>query len=638
MNQLAAFVAPSSVPPPQPNFIDRDTTFDVTYYNLDLRVRPDTEYIEGKVTVAAIARAMPTIDNITLRLAKFLTADSIKDKNGNSLLFQHDDDTLRITLHEPAANGSAIVPISVFYHGYNQAEGLKGYIHTRQWVSHPEYPIVWSASEPYYSKNWWPVKDDPMDKSDSCDIIVTCSDPYYVASNGLLTSITRNTDHTSTYHWHESYPIDHYLIAISCTKYEVDTSWWHYSPTDSMPVITYAYVDRLKEFQQSRDTLFDMLNYYSSLFGLYPFVKEKYGLTQWQGGGMENQTNSFVNNNETQLLAHETAHQWFGDNVTCQNWNDLWLNESFATILEHLFERHRLGDSAYQQIMADAERYITEQLGGSVYIPNDSLADQDRLFDGRLTYEKGSFLIHTLRFLLGDSALVRGLRAYQTGPLAKSTATTENLRKYLEVASGKDLRTFFEEWIYGQGFPLYSISDLMIAKSGLAFHTSFTITQQPSVQEAAFFHIPVEVRLAGAGRDTTVIIEQTTPTQTFTFDLPFPPDTLDFDPHNWILDGRLPIALAVKQQQGIDRRALHLYPSIVPRNAEVTLEFQAEVDRSYTLSVYDELGHTIASQDLGKLPAGLHHQHFSTKGIAAGAYIVRVDGVTGTEKLIVIQR
>lgn len=625
--------APST--PLNQNLIERlvndDTSFDVTYYRFRLDITPDTEYVAGSVLVRSIVAKSPSTDSITLSLKEQLQVDSIFDGQSNRLSFTHKGNVLGIDLKAALAKGQ-LFDVTVHYHGYNTEPNSFGYIHTTHNLDGVGPEVVWSHSEPYWSRNWWPCKDNNADKADSADLYFRCDTEFVVSSVGSLKQVIEE-GRTHIYHWKVSYPIDHYLIALACTNYAIDPYYWKHSPTDSLLIVNYAYPENLEKFVATHDTIIMILDYFSKLFGPYPFLKEKYGLTEWRGGGMEHQTNSFVNNTELDLLAHETAHQWWGDNVTCRTWNDIWLNEGVTTFATHLFARNLFGDDVYQQRMGDAEKYITEIKTESVYVPDDTLHDVLRVFDGKITYEKGSFILHTLRYLLGDSALVQGMRNYQMGALRYGTAITEDFRSYLEAASGKDLTSYFDQWVYGEGFPIYTPT-YSILKLGPGFRVTVRIEQQPSAPNGPLFTLPIELRFASAGKDTVVVANNTEKEQEFNFDLSFPPDTMEFDPHNWILDGHLPAKLFVKlQPQAVD--GLRVYPTILHNGSTLSI-LMNDVLKPVLMNVLDERGVTVRSFTVKPSHTDAAYR-FNTEGLPSGTYFIsRSDHSSALAKFIIL--
>ena len=255
----------------------------------------------------------------------------------------------------------------------------------------------------------------------------------------------------------------------------------------------------LPNFQEDIDETADFLELYASLFGPYPFQDEKYGHCMAPiSGGMEHQTMTTQGFFEKKLTTHELCHQWWGDNVTCASWADIWINEGFASYGEYLMLEN-LYPGQQVQHMTDVHTSVMSAVDGSVYVL-DSL-NEGRIFDGRLSYDKGAGIIHTLRYLVNDDNLFFStLRQFQSA-YKDSTATGIDLRNFFSNSTGINLNAFFDEWYFGEGFPTYSArwnnvgTDLLLELT----HT----TSMPSVTPT--FTNPIDVRFTRQGQaDTTI--------------------------------------------------------------------------------------------------------------------------------------
>jgi aminopeptidase N len=187
------------------------------------------------------------------------------------------------------------------------------------------------------------------------------------------------------------------------------------------------------------------MNLYADLFEPYPYADEKYGHAEFGwGGGMEHTTVSFMGGLGRGLIAHELGHQWFGDKVTCGSWQDVWLNEGFATYLAGMVIENLDGEADFRSWKQDQISSVTYYPDGSVYIPAQDTTSVNRIFSSRLSYNKGSMVLHMLRKKLGDAVFFQGLREYLDDPnLAYGYAKTPDLMQHLESASGEDLTEFF---------------------------------------------------------------------------------------------------------------------------------------------------------------------------------------------------
>ena len=382
-------------------------------------------------------------------------------------------------------------------------------------------------SEPYGAYTWWPCKQTLTDKADSIDVIVTVPNGNKVASNGLLMSVqpTDDTERFTRYHWKHKHPIATYLIAIAVTNYVELHSEVEVPDGQPISIVDYAYPEELESWQLNRIYTRKAMQFFNELFMLYPFADEKYGHARFPwGGGMEHQTMSFMFNLDETLVVHELAHQWFGNHITCGSWNDIWLNEGFATYCEDLYVER------YYPNIFNAQRIIRKNSctglpGGSVYCYNTS--DVNAIFNPRLSYDKGAMVLHMLRKQVGDDAFFNGIRSYLRDPaLAGGFAETADLQRHIEAAADTSLVEFFDSWIYQQGYPSYRV-----AWQAGDTKTWVKISQIQSHPSAGFFKMHVPVQFTTAGKDTILWMHHTEDEQIFEVDPGFRPTAVSFDPN-----------------------------------------------------------------------------------------------------------
>ncbi len=446
-----------------------DLNIDVKYYKLNIAITTSPNYLRGVVTMRAQS-VVANLTTVTLDLMNPLTVDSVKTGN-TSLLFTQQPTTLTITLDRSYGSGE-MVTTDIYYRGVPGSSGFGSFTFS----SHLGTPWVYTLSEPYGAKDWWPCKDHPSDKADSVDIWVTVDSTFKVGSEGKLVAVINNGNGTSTYQWAERYPISTYLVSMAITNFAEFTNWFRYTPTDSMPVLNYVLPEHLTSAQTNLPRTIDMLSIYSSRYGLYPFINEKYGHSEFGwGGGMEHQTMTSLNGFSESLVAHELAHMWYGDMITCANWPNIWLNEGFATYSVAVYYEGKYGFSNYTT-------YINSQMSsarnavGTIHVQDTS--NTGTLFNGNLVYAKGACVLHMLRHVLGDSTFFRSMRSYAFDPRFRfGVATTENFREVCETVSGDSLGYFFNEWIYGEKYPRYSYSWRAIADTDGGYVVPIRIQQ-----------------------------------------------------------------------------------------------------------------------------------------------------------------
>jgi aminopeptidase N len=332
-------------------------------------------------------------------------------------------------------------------------------------------------------------------------------------------------------HWKHRYPIVSYLIAIASTNY-ARFSDYYVTGNDSLEILNYVYPEDSLVLRSQASSVVPAIELFEELFSPYPFWEEKYGHAQFGwGGGMEHQTMTFLGKGafNAEIIAHELAHQWFGDMITCGSWQDIWLNEGFATYCAGL--RYEYIDTLYWDIWKRNNiSYVCSQPDGSVFC--DDTTNVGRIFDGRLSYSKGALLLHMLRWVVGDSSFYKGIRNYLNDPdLQHGFARTDDFVTIMETVSGRDLDGFFADWFYGQGYPSYSVSLGQLPDNG----ATVTIYQSQSHSSVDFFDLPVPIRFFGSEKDTLIVFDHSSSGEVFTFNPGFKIDTIHFDPEMWLV-------------------------------------------------------------------------------------------------------
>ena len=380
------------------------TDFDARYWELHFDVtNVSGQILTGKAILTSEAN-VNGLASIEYNFTTGMTVDSVR-MNGTPVAFTRPSNLLHITL-DRAYNAGELFTTSVYYHGQPDPSGFGSFT----WDSHNGQPIISTLSEPEGARDWWPCKDTPHDKADSADVYITCGSAYTGVSNGVLVNNQDNGNGTRTFHWDISYPITTYLVCMAVSNYQSFTDWYVGIDGDSMPVTNYVYPELYDQAVEDFNIVPEALGIYASMFGEYPFVREKFGysLFPWSGG-MEHQDNVFFgsmlvsgNHYYDWITVHELSHQWFGDAITCDTWPDIWMNEGFASYCEAL----------YYERLNGFDYYISyEQSNNAVYDPSGPIYNPSQLFDGNTVYNKGSWVLHMLRGVMGDSAFFQGMRA-----------------------------------------------------------------------------------------------------------------------------------------------------------------------------------------------------------------------------------
>ncbi len=468
--------------------------FDVSYYRLSLTITPATSSLDGSVLIRGISgQDLPAY--LTLDLTNTLTVDSVHVA-GLSSSFTQEPSALTIHLAVQFRLGDQI-ELEVFYHGSPVPTQFGSFVMT----THAGSPWIWSLSEPYGARDWWPCKDTPSDKADSADIVITTDSALSVGSNGILMSVTAAGNGLSTWHWKERYPIATYLISVAISNYVRYTDWFRPTPADSLQVLNYILPESLTVARQALPHAIDGLRIFSTLFCPYPFMREKYGHAQFGGNAMEHQTMTSLPAFDEGTIIHELAHQWFGDMITCGSWKDLWLNEGFATYCTALYYERMQGPAAYAGFM---QYHLTRARTAVGPVVSTDTSDVRTLFSGARVYSKGAVVLHMLRHVLGDTLFFRSLAAYaQDTTLRYSIASTDDFRSVCERITGISLRYFFDEWLSGENYPQYEFSRQTSDSAGITI-VRLTLHQSTGTTNPTFFRVPIDIRFDASGWDSTV--------------------------------------------------------------------------------------------------------------------------------------
>jgi len=494
--------------------------YDVRKYTITMTIDDEALTVDAKTTTRVRSKEA-SLTTFSFDFTTLLKVTRVA-RAGKALAFTHDNNLLTVTLERPMAKDEDF-DVDVEYDG----KPGNGFFFTTGGV--------FTSTEMSYSRNWFPCNDRPADKADDgVELYLTVRDDWYAASNGLLAWSGPAGKDSSLFHWVSRYPIATYLVAIGCAEYYrgFNQTW------RGMPVNYFVYGNQAGAAPTFFEHQLDMLDCFAAKFGDYPFKAEKYGVAavdMTNFGGMENQTCTFIrasyigpHHNGDHLLAHELAHSWWGDMVTCGTWKDLWLNEGQASYADALYTEYRYGDAAFRDHMRSyADSYFREDASRrfSVYDPTYPWS--------ATVYQKGAWVLHMLRRLVGDENFYRAWNDY--GAAHKyGTAVTDDLQYEFERAYGADLDWFFEQWVYKAGYPEFKYSWV---KSGGGKTVKVKIEQVQQVTPLTpLFKCPVDLTFAARGDDEytkTVWVDGRE--HTFEFTLPEEIYWVYFDKDVWLL-------------------------------------------------------------------------------------------------------
>ena len=580
------------------NGSEYDWKYAECYWNID----PWIKYISGRV-VHTIEIYQPT-DTIYFDFSDALTVNAVSWQSQSLSSFFSDPLTLGIVFPEPVS-GEQIIDIQ--YEGVPVANSYLSFTQS----FHGMEPEIYTLSEPFGARDWWPCKQSMDDKLDSIFIEITVPNGQKAGSNGRLEYINDNGNGTESYGWKHRYRIPAYLVSLAVTNYAEFTQTIQVGDQEIF-VLNYIYPELLAQEQEKAERLPGIMTLFSEKFGLYPYADEKYGHCQSSiPGGMEHSTMSTMANLNFSLVAHELAHQWFGNKVTCGSWGDIWLNEAFATYMTGMAHESLTTDELWMSWKSGVQTSIKAQPGGSVSI-NDTTS-RDEIFDGRLTYNKGAYVLHMLRWLMGDEDFFLACNNYLNDPeLAFGYAKTPDLIAHLENVYGKSLTEFFNDWYYGEGFPSYSLR-WTPAEAGVVF----TLNQTTSHPSVTFYKMPVPIQFIGHDRDTIIKVDHTFSGQSFYIQPSF--DVLDItvDPELWILANK---EVVLDPNSDIDINALSFHPN--PAVSSITVSIRNPSFNADKMEIMDYRGRRIKTSS----PSGGIRGSFEidVSEFAAGYYVLRL--------------
>lgn len=578
-----------------------NASFDLIHQALNLQLDPAVNYIAGSV-VSTFKFLKENIHEVHFDLSSQLRVDSVYFE-GKKISFNHTADRITISLPQVAFH-SPIYEVTIYYQGAPPQNGFGSFMTAK----HNESPILWTLSEPYGARDWFPCKESLSDKIDSIDVTVTCPSQYRVASNGLLVS-DQVSGNKRTAHWKHRYPIATYLVGIALTNYESFSVFVDAPDGRKIEILNYVYPEYLETAKTKTEEITSIMDFYNKKLITYPFADEKYGHAQFGwGGGMEHQTMSFMSGLNFELVAHEMSHQWFGDYITLGSWHHIWLNEGFATYMTGLVYEN-LKEGFYWPIWKKMKiTHITSRPDGSVYVADTT--DVSRVFDSRLSYSKGGYLLHMLRWEMGDEPFFKALKDYLSDPaLAYGYARQQDLVRHMEQAADTSLTEFFNDWYYGQGYPIYHIRQLSVP--GSEGGQMIEVSQTPSHPSVSFFEMHLPIRVWKDGKAKDLRLYNTSQNQEFTLS-ESAIDSMQFDPDQWLI-AKADLTVGIND---IALESIKILPDALNHRVRIILPVNEGKAR---LRMVD-----INGQIVMQLPLTAMDSHISLNAFQKGMYVVEV--------------
>jgi len=602
-----------------------DINYDVHFYHIAVEIAVDSMYISGQVKFL-ISSQIDGLNSLLVDLDQNLQVISISSPVSS---YTFEENILQLELENTYDTGDTLSFI-IKYGGIPQMPG--GYKGLRYETHDGGEPIIATLSTPYLAHSWWPCKDGTFDKTDSLYVDITVKDtiigglPLVALSNGLL--INTSTDGVmKTFEWKHYYPIVPYYVMAAISNYE------HFQQLieigdDSFPIDYYVFESHLETAQEGVAEMPDAMVFYSEIFGPYPFRNEKYGMTQLgYYGAIENQTLTITNKMTTAWLdisVHELAHQWFADMITCEDWHHGWVNEGFASYAEALYFEHRDGFEAYQDYMTIFEF----KQGGTLY-----LEDVSDPFGGvfmPIIYDKGAYVLHMLRGILGDELFFEAIYQYATHEdLMYDLANTEDFQAVCELVSGEDLEYFFEQWIYDAYYPKYRYNYLTSSSQ-----TEVIIQQSQSVLGwREVFKMPIEIYFEFEdGTDTLLSIFNDEVEQHYAFDFGQAITAMDLDPNNWVLSDIVYDQNIIVGSHSLNDEAFSIYPN--PNGGDFLVQFsENQIGNQADISVFNTIGELVHHDVITTEHSSMSIQTKLSKGV----YILKIQikGRSFSEKILI---
>ncbi|QCR23648.1 M1 family aminopeptidase [Pontibacter sp. SGAir0037] len=605
-----------------PGHVKRMNQYDVGFYKLDLQLERNSRSVAGSVTtIAKLTNSQ--LDTFAFELhPNFEILSVVVNGEPQQSVSNDQQGNISVKLSTPIVAPAELTAV-ITYSGTAPSGANAAIGNGFNTATEPVWgnQVTWSLSEPYAAYEWWPTKQVLTDKADSVHVFVTTSADNKAGSNGLLTNTVPLSDNKVRYEWKSKYPIAYYLISVAVSNYEEYLIYANPAGVPApIPVLNYIYRGgALNTYRAEIDLTTPLIEFFSELYILYPFAREKYGHSMAPiGGGMEHQTMTTQSTFTFTLTAHELAHQWFGDHVTCASWEDIWLNEGFASYSEYLALERLQNKQAATAWMRDAQAYAKQTPTGSVRVPDTT--NVSRIFDYRLTYKKAAAVVHMLRFEINDDALFfQALRTYLQ-EFGGKTATTADLQRVVEQTTGRNFSYFFEQWYTGESYPGFTVEWNQQGNQLRLLTTQFSTANN-------FFKTDLEYLIRTAdGNATTVRLTHDQPIEDYLLEVEGTVTSITLDPNLWVLHRleRITRSPNLEVEQPLP---VLLFPN--PAHAAITLANMAFTPTQG--AVYDATGRLVKQFSINQ--AQNREVSIDIRELPAGYYILQVNNQTQQQRI-----
>jgi aminopeptidase N len=619
------------------NLSPEQAAYDVNYYELNLKIEPQNKSIAGFVLVRA--KVLSSLPEFILDLDGKFTIDSVlwygNEMMNKKLIFEYSNRQIRITLPF-VLNIDGIINVAVYYHGHPK-EALNppwddGFI----WTNSPDgKPWVGVACEAEGADIWWPCKDHPSDEADSLLLNFTVPEDLKCVSNGKFLKNVYNRDNTKTVSWFVSNPINNYDVTFYLGEYERIPVRYIGVCGDTIPSEYWFLRNNAGRARKHIKLFLRDIRFLEETCGPFPFRADKYGVAEAPYRGMEHQTIIAYGNNFQfneygfdYIHFHELAHEWWGNLVTAKDWADAWIHEGFATYMEALYTEHLHGQNAYKKYMAHLKSFSNR----FPIAPHNSITAEKAFSTGDIYY-KAAWIIHTLRYYLGDDLFFRLIKRWAypeermesivTGEQCRF-ATTEEFRMIAEEVSLKKLSWFFDAY-----FRQASLPQLLVKRNGEKLQLQWKIENDLP------FYLPVEVKLGdeivkvamNGGKGEITIAHSIDPV---------------IDPDSKITMQDISLVNSIADNHKLTK-VMNFDISPNPFNKKATIKFFIPKTGKVIITVYNILGRKIKTIFSGFCPAGEKQIEWDGKNntgqsVSGGVYLFRMLFNDNKTQLNVVQK
>ena len=615
-------------------FETNSNAFDVTYYHLTLNLNGlNNPILVGRNRIKG--KALANLDTLAFDLSTNMVVDFVSLTSGRILGSSHENDQVIVALETTLLAGSSL-ELDIVYHGNPLSLDFGSFTSISDQPGKPN--TIWTLSEPYGAKQWWPVDDQLTDKADSVRVTVHVPAPMSVASNGLLKNTIVHLDGSRTFDWLHRYPIAPYLVSLAIGNYDVYHQFYDRPPhlasefgLATFPIDHFVYKgsDAFQGISPSSGwhLAVEMMAIFEDWLGPYPFAKEKYGHAHVTfTGGMEHQTMTSMGNIGAELIAHELAHQWFGNKLTPRKWEDLWLSEGFATMSEFLIYESDPKYAFLEQFLGGI--YYDRALSARGTLVLQDTSDVATMFDFAGVYAKGYMVLKTLRSIVGDDVFKTILRTYTANPnLAYGSVSTRDFQQVVEQVAGRSFETFFSQWVYsGTGHPTYTVSATRAPILNRPFRTTFTINQIQTPEESNIeaFDVPLWLQVQTNQGTYLLQVENNQREQHYEVDLNAEMIGMKLDPDRRVLRGDPPVVSGLEGTIEIPETiGVSVYPNPTNSTFHVQVETKAGSE-PVVMRIFDALGRQVAEDT--RAAVGAQQLQFNVNPVrwSPGVYAIQI--------------